>query len=289
MKWIFTFAMIISPVFITGCNLDLSKSEESNKPAETVEVSRGTLEIGTTTRYETVFTTIYRGQTLDRVSIDSTVYTSVNQLPTDYGYQDAEGGPYLNITTTNSLSSGFSSNYINSKGRLVLSVDQNTYSTEADREYSSERDSSSQSYTIGESYKVTDNQKRYRTYTHNESSNTQSVFVYTPKAVETIITASGTYNTLRIDYSSETSIRNSNNSREVRKARGSNWLEIASGKLVKASASGVSERSGENDVIKFNYTQVLIGSYTPIKAIESTDASVFSTPLAISNKSFSLM
>lgn len=283
MKWIFNFAMIISPVFITGCNLDLSQSEKSNEPAETVEVSRGALEIGATTRYEIVFTTIFRGQALDRVSIDSTVYTSVNQLPTDYGYQDTEGGPYLNITTTNSLSSGYFTNYINSKGSLVLSVDQNTYSTEADREFISERDSSSQSYTIGESYKVTDNQKRYRTYTHNESSSTQSVSVYTPKAVEIISTASGTYNTLRIDYTSESSIKNSNNINEVRKARGSNWLDIASGKLVKEAGSGVSERSDVDDVIRFNYTRVLVGSYTPIKAIESSDASVFSTPLAISH------
>ncbi|MEH6447808.1 MAG: hypothetical protein V7765_04020 [Oleispira sp.] len=289
MKWIFTFAIIISPVFMTGCNLDLSQPDKSNKPTETVEVSRGSLEIGSTTRYEIIFTTNYQGQIRDRISIDSTAYTSVNQLPTDYGYQDSEGGPYLEITTTNSFSTGFFTNYINSKGSLVLSVDQNTYSTEADREYFSERDSSSQSYTIGESYKVTDNQKRYRTYTHNESSSTQSISIYTPKAVETISTASGTYNTLRIEYTSETNIINSNNTREVRKARGSNWLDIASGKLVKDSASGVSERSDVDDVIRFDYSRILVGSYTPIKAIESTDVSVFSTPLAIRNKSFSSM
>jgi hypothetical protein len=289
MKWIFTLAIIISPVLITGCNIDSLKSDKSKEPAEIVDISKGSIQVGTTTRYEVVFNTILGDRSVEQVSLDTITYSAVYQLPNEYGYQDPEGGPFLAVTSKNSRTSGSYTSYINPKGSLALSVDSNTYSTQEHSEYVSERDSSSHSYTLGESYKVTDSQKRYSIYTHSEVSNAQGVSVYTPRAVEIIVTESGSYNTLKIDYTNNRSTQFSNGKNEIRKVNGSQWLDIASGILIKDSASGVSERSDYDETIRFNYTRLHIGEIIPIKTIDSVDGNSSAARLNVTHKMLSLI
>jgi len=289
MKWIFTLAIIISPVLITGCNIDSLKPDKSKEPAEIVDISRKSIQVGTTTRYEVVFTTTLDGRSVEQVSLDTITYSAVYQLPNEYGYQDPEGGPFLEVTSKNSRTSGMLTSYINPKGSLALSVDSDTYSTKEDIVYDSERDQLSNSYTLGKSYKVIDSQKRHSIYNHNEVSNTQGVSTYTPRAVEIIVTESGSYNTLKIDYSNETSIQFSNGTSEVRTVSGSQWLDIASGALIKMSASGVAENSEYDEAIRFHYTRLHVGNITPIKTIESVEEKSLSVSLNIKNEIFTLI
>lgn len=284
MKWIFTCAVTLFSALITGCDTDLLKLDESKAPEKIIEISNGLIQIGQTNRYEMVFTTVFNGRARERTSIDSTTFSSVNELPDEYGYQDPEGGPFLAITTTNSLTLGVFTQYLNAQGNFSLSVDSATYSSKEDTEHVSERDSLSLSYTIGKPYKVTDNQKRYSIYDHNEVSNAQGFSVYTPRSIEVVETESGNFNTLKIDYRNERKTEFSNGESELRKANGSQWLDIASGKLIKNTASGTSKRSEYNEIIQFKYTQTYIDEILPAKTIESVDDHNLNTELKIRKK-----
>lgn len=260
MKRIFTFTLFLSSVFISGCDIDLSQSNDSKEPPVVVDIVMGTFQIGGIRNYKIIRTTDPSKSNLSQHLLEKTTSVIEQDLPSDYAYQDPNGGPYIKIMTSYVGTTLVLSNYINASANLALSLGPNTYSTGAHIEHVSERDSSSLNYTLGQPYQVTDNRKSYFKYNHVEASNTQSVTTYIPKLVENVLVESGEYRALRIDYSAERSIQYSQQSDEMQKTMGSQWIDVLSGKIVKetwvTNTRKTAYTNSNNSIVYFTRTHI---------------------------------
>lgn len=237
-----TFILFLSTfsLLISGCNLDITKSESSEKSGAIITVTQAQVVIDSESHYE-----VFEGevgehnppinQYLEKIS-----YEISDSISNQAGYQTTGEGPFFTITNrrfvNNNLRSS-STSYINTLGELEFSINDTTYANQYDITFSSERDSTLLTYQIGESYITKGSQRRYDNNRFNLQYILESETTYTPRKLEELSVASGTYSTLKIDFSQTTNVNNIYRSDVKIIASGSQWLDTATGKLIKEYAN----------------------------------------------------
>ncbi len=235
-----TFILFLSTfsLLISGCNLDLIESENSNKLGEIITVNQAQIAINSETHYQ-----VFEGQInennppVERYT-DVISYTVNESIANQSGYQAIGEGPFFTITNrrfSNSQQLSSYASYINNSGEIEFSINDRTYANQYDMTFSSERDASSSTYQIGKSYTTKGSQRRYDKDSHNLQLISQSKTVYTPKKLETLSISSGVFDTLRIDFIENSEINNIYRSDVLFESNGSQWIDIATGKIIQGS------------------------------------------------------
>lgn len=100
MKRIFIFTLVLSSLVITGCDIDLSKSNDSKNPPVVVDIVSGKSQVGTIKNYKVTREYGQSTPALTERLIEKTTSNIEQALPNDYSYQDPNGGPYIKIVTS---------------------------------------------------------------------------------------------------------------------------------------------------------------------------------------------
>lgn len=233
-----TFILFLSTfsLLISGCNLDITESENSDKSGAIITVTQAQIVIDSESHYEVFEGEVGEHKPPINQYLDKISYEINDSISNQGGYQVTGEGPFFTITNRRFLNNNLtnsSTSYINILGELEFSINDTTYANQYDVTFSSERDSTLSTYQIGESYITKGSQRRFDNNRYNLQYILKSETIYTPRKLEELSVASGTYSTLKIDFVQTTDVNKIYSADVKIIASGSQWLDTATGKLIK--------------------------------------------------------